>query len=507
MSWTTSDSLTFQYAIVYKVGTVNSIVNPLVGYIILNDSTITLGSNSTYNITFPKSGMFRLNMPVINTGISSTTNGLVKNIYPYPSSRFTAVNSNTGTIVNNVVLIDCPTGGTHGFRTSAGTGICQSNYTIPAYNGWLIFSFTAYVNPTQTGAKTNLVNVGLYGTPNYTASLAYDFDNPVTASTGIFGQGVSANIGAGTVVRDLGKGYYRFQMSFRSTGQTSFVFRWDSSAAADLVTYTDVMLEQIPYGSNIEASPFVQKGKVYPYFNEAADGIQYKTTNRFPFYFVKCFSDSIWGAGTYTKLAMWLGQQYILAATDSLGGTSLDKNGIGSGSQKAVLTRFNEDYAAQSGGEFDYSKGLVIFNGGFNDGSVFTTDRINEMTTALKTAIAKLGHNNYIVCGVLLRYNYTGNNSNAESTTQNVSAYNSKMLLNQIWAETFGDRFFDVQDASVNAYNPTNANDVTSYSVGSRPYTLTYATGDGNHPVDAECTAIFNGLINKINTLYGRGNY
>lgn len=417
----------------------------------------------------------------------------VKNIYPISSEQLVRSQSNTGGALDNQPLPNAPFGIRSGSRTSAGAGFNQSNISIPVDNDWYIFSFIDYVGPGTTSAKTRLPSVGVFGVENI--GFTYDFDNPLTASPEVFNNSVVANLANVWRVQDLGGGYTRFSRAFKNNGTGGlFIIRFDSSIDFDKVIHSGFMLEKRPQDcESLLPSDYVPTNTVAPHLGMGIRGQNYLLNKKLPFKTSIGFSDSILGSGTNAKLAMLIPKIAGRGYVSTVGGTRLfETNASGT----PVLGRFYQDIANTSGA-------LVIFCGGRNDVGSLTADYRSRMTDELKSAVSALGHDNYLVMGVLCRWASTGAAGTEETALVNASTYNSIIALNRLWQDEFGLRFVDVQRALVDSYNPLSVADVNAFAIGMRPPSLTGTTAADNlHPVDAETQVMFAAINRALDAIY-----
>ncbi|OAI11784.1 hypothetical protein A1507_19850 [Methylomonas koyamae] len=496
----------------------------VVGYVVFLDDNVTESARSSttaINLTGISVGVHTVAVRAVDSAnnysdaSASTTFEIpasaisdlrvVKNLYPISSETFTGSVNNTGVPVNGVALTNAPFGVKTGVQLSSGAtaGFCQRNQTVVADDGFWVFSFVGFVPAGVTGAQAKITNTGFNG--GDIASLTYDWDAPLTASVGLPGQSVSATVASKWVVQDLGNGYKRFSYAFKNDGtKTVFAYRIDSSVAYDKTVYTAFMLERKPVGASLLPSDYVPTNDLAPYPNGGTAFGGYTSKIELPFSHVRSYSDSILGAGTYSKIGGRLTGIFGRGSANVLGETWLYEDGHGQGSGKAVLTRFYEDKAAAAGGIDDFSRALIVFNGGYNDGAPDAAKR-QRMTDEIQRAIDALGTPYYIVIGVLMRFALTSNSgASAENKTTNVAAYKAKKALNQLWREKFGAHFFDAHSASVNAYDPRLSTDVAAFSLDMRPPSLTNTGGtDDTHPNDAEAQVITAGLKALAFDLFG----
>ncbi|MCQ8116100.1 hypothetical protein [Methylomonas rosea] len=430
---------------------------------------------------------------------------LRKNLYPINSETFIGSNSNTGNPIQNVAFPGHHWGIASGVQLSSGAanGFCQRNQTVIADSNFIVYSFFAHVPPGVTGAKVLVTNMGFNG--GELASLSYDWDAPLSASTGIYGTNNVTTLGNRWTVQDMGGGVRRFSRPFLNDGtRTTFIYQLNSSVDGDKPIYSGFFAENVPNnGSALLPSPYVRSGNVAPYHGGGRANAGFVSAPSLPFSTVRCYTDSIFQSGTNAKLTVLLASMFGRTGNNTLGGTKLVTDGFGEGSQKAVLTRLREDRVAAVGTINDFSKSLVVINGGFNEGPQNEAGRI-AMTAALQAEIEALGHDNYVICGLLMKFNTAAFPAKAENLSTNIDAYLAKKALNELWRQTFGWHFFDTHAASVNAYDPLSAADVAAYALDMRPPSLALSTGDGDHPGDEEAMVIAAALRDHIFHFFSR---
>ena len=387
-----------------------------------------------------------------------------------------------------------------GQQTSSGAtgGVCQANLTVPADTNWYIYSFIAYAPAGVTGATFLINQLGFNG-GDMIYSLGYNFDTPLSSTGSPFNTNYTYSTGKqlhkSTVIQDLGGGFYRFSRPFKNNGQNTFIIKFLSSVSNDLSIITGHQLEQyIPGQSNPSLLPSVYSpaGKPSPYLSQGRDGIIVSDVWEYRFQNAVAFSDSIWvtalSGGGYMVLANYLEWMFGYSATDGIGGTLLVDNNVVAGvPQRSVLNRMSDF------GISNLSQSLVIINGGRNDVGNLINTTPTYLLNALIAAVNSLGHNNYVIMGVLS--GYTGSEDTGLGNRPYTDAYNAMLK------STFGNRFFDTQAASMAGYDPTKSTDVTAVANGRRPPSLT-ANGDGIHMEAAETMVVGDAFLRFIQENY-----
>ena len=413
----------------------------------------------------------------------TATPKVVKNLYPSNSEVVTAINSNTTPgVTSGVAMLNPPAGVKAGSQVGT-SGFAQSNYSVIADSNYWVFSFYAQQVAGATGAQV-VVGPGTGWNGGVTASLTYDWDNPLTVGT-TYSASTPTTPLVYWIVQDVGGGVKRFSFAYKNDGtRTTFIIRFDGSAAANKSILTGFQLERIPDdGSSLLPSAYNPTGQLAPFLNQGRSGLKIVREKRLPFALTAVVSDSIWGAGTNYKMAAACLSTFGQAAAISLAGQTLETV------LAAKVTNANG---------VNYSKALVIYNVGRNN-AFLTSQQRATMTANLLADISTLGHNNFIVCGVLPRFVSSGAVGAEETNATNTANYNAIRALNDLWKITFGSRFIDLHRVLVNAYDPTSAGDVTDFGLDARPRSLTGGTNvDNLHPNDAENQVMFAAVVDLI---------
>jgi hypothetical protein len=413
----------------------------------------------------------------------------IRNLHSTNSERINAGNSNTTPAVSygNAVPPN-PLGARTGSILGT-SGNAQQNYTIPADTAYYVISFMAYVPAGTTGAQTGMTAGLLSGGEN--RAFTYDWDAPLSASTGVYapsGSGASASV----QVDDLGGGFRRFHVTLKNNNQTTLYIQHVGTAATNKCIYTAHQIVRVPDdGRSLRIDDYVPVGQSATPYTGAGSGVGLvRTRNRLPFSKVAVYSDSIWGAAAgswriFDSVLEYFGRAEIY----SYGGNTTAQ----------VCGYFD---AANIGGYFN--KYLIIFNCGRNDAGAFTTQAGRQAVfDRLKQSIAALGHSNFKVCGVLARFAATSAVGQEENLSVNTAAYNGILAYNAMLAAAYGEKFIDFQQISVNTYNPWDTNDAAAFALGMRPPSVAPLTGDGLHPGASENMILGRAVIDSIKAEYG----
>jgi hypothetical protein len=418
---------------------------------------------------------------------------LVKNLYPGSSEVFLVGNANTTpAATTNITLPGSPPAGLQtGGQVGATSGQTQQNITIPADNSWYIYSFYAVkATPATTGAQVIVgTTTGVFSIS--TAQMIYDWDAPLTASTGVFTTTTSGTLGALWNVQDVGGGYKRFSFAYKNNGTgTIFIISFTSGVASNKSIISGHMLERVPDdGTSLLPSAYIPTNVIAPFYLQGKSGMRILRDKKFTFNQVAVVSDSIWGAGTNAKLAGLIQNAFIYSSTISH-----------SAATTAVVLA---DKATNAGG-INWSRALVIYNVGRND-DISSQAKRDAITAALKADITSLGHNNYLVCGVLPKYasTFSGLPGTEETPYTNATNYQNIRALNDTWAAIFQNKFVDLHRISVNSYDPLSTADVAAFALDMRPPSLTgAASADNLHPGDTETQVMAAGVIDYIYSNY-----
>ena len=419
---------------------------------------------------------------------SSVAQRTVKNLYPANSETFAVLNSNTVAAASTgVPLVNAPAGLKTGAQVGT-TSFTQYNLPIIADSFYWVYSFYARPVDGAVGAQVQVsTGTGINAVQQF--QCIYDFDAPLTASTGVYPPSLAATIGANWVVQDVGSGWKRFSAAYKNNGTgTLFVIQHTGSVAANKVIHAGFMLERIADdGSSLLPSVYSPTGQVAPFLNQGKSGLKIVREPRFTFNQVAVISDSIWGSGTNYKLATAVGSAIGLVSTIAHGGANT-----------AVVLA---DKLANAGG-INFSKALVIYNVGRND-DITTSASRQAIVSQLSNDIANLGHSNYLVCGILPKFVSSAVPGTEETNAVNISLYNGIREVNNLMAVSFPGKFIDLHKVSVNSYDPTSAADIVSFGLDARPVSLVgAAAADNLHPADTENQVLAAAVIDFIYNNY-----
>jgi hypothetical protein len=422
---------------------------------------------------------------------SITTQRTVKNLYPVSSEKFAIANADTTpAATSNVILPGSPPAGLQtGGQVGATSGGTQQNITIPADNSWYVYSFYAIkATPSTTAAQI------IVGTANgvfsvSTAQMIYDWDNPLTASTGVYPPGITAANSGAWNVQDVGGGYKRFSYAYKNNGTgTLFIVSFTSGANANKSIISGHMLERVvDDGSSLLPSAYITTNVIAPFYLQGKAGLKILREKKFTFNQVAVVSDSIWGAGTNAKLSILIQNAFTQSSTISHAGANT----------ATVLAD-----KATNAGAVNFSRALVIYNMGRND-DLSTSQSRESVVSQLTKDINALGHTNYLVCGVLPKFTSSALVGTEETITTNSSSYYNIRALNDLMSVSFPGKFVDLHRISVNSYDPLSTTDVSAFAIDMRPPSLTgAAAADNLHPGDTENQVLAAGVIDFIYNNY-----